>query len=569
MKQRNYRKTGNGKIFAVFFVLALLFGGVQIFFAPVSNDEAFYLTIPQRLLNGDAFFVQEWHLSQLSGLVLMPFLFLYRLIVPSQTGILLAFRFIYLVVHAVIAYALFAKLRKYGVGAMLASIVYLLYTPVGIPALSYNTIGLGALVLVCVLLIEHNDTRYPVISGILIGILLSLAVLCCPHLVFVYIIYSAVVLFLKIKNKNNTKIRILTAPVWRTVTFGCLFVFAIFLAVLITRSSLTQIVQCFPHMFNDPEHKSALLFPLTRFIFGFFIRHKWLIAALSVGLIGFCVCIFIVVKDKNRMWHRGIYLTIVSIPVIFCNVVIALFLNNISYTMVAINLTGLVAFAFTERKGWQWLVFWIVGIAYAYCLFLGSNTGLGALTQGISIATIGSIFMICDCIAEMNLDKPRSFPAIVLAVVLILQPISQAVAQSMSKIVSLLNSEEVVSYDFGCKAGIVAPKARVEMDRQYYLDIKPILLNEDSSVLYMSFKIWMYMCSDNPLGTYSAWLAGVNEHTYARLLEYYEINPHKIPDFIYLDLDYPWCKENYQRVARELGYIAEEKTCGYLLTKAE
>ena len=43
------------------------------------NDEAFYLTIPNRFLMGDAPIKDEWHLSQLSGFLLMPFVWLYNL----------------------------------------------------------------------------------------------------------------------------------------------------------------------------------------------------------------------------------------------------------------------------------------------------------------------------------------------------------------------------------------------------------------------------------------------------------------------------------------------------------
>lgn len=40
-------------------------------------DESFYLSVPYRLKNGDSLFADEWHVSQLSGvLLLLPLKFL-------------------------------------------------------------------------------------------------------------------------------------------------------------------------------------------------------------------------------------------------------------------------------------------------------------------------------------------------------------------------------------------------------------------------------------------------------------------------------------------------------------
>ena len=51
------------------------------------SDEAFYLTVPHRLCLGDELFRDEWHLSQLSSFLTLPFVWLYRLIKePKRIG---------------------------------------------------------------------------------------------------------------------------------------------------------------------------------------------------------------------------------------------------------------------------------------------------------------------------------------------------------------------------------------------------------------------------------------------------------------------------------------------------
>ncbi len=554
-------------IFIVLFVCGLVFGILQCFYAPTSNDEAFYLTIPKRLLDGDALFVQEWHLSQLSSVLLLPILFLYQLIVPTQQGIILAFRVIYLVAHAVIAVFFYIKLHKYGIGASIAAIVYFLYTPVCIPALSYNTMGLGALVLLCMLLVDYEQTHNEALKGISIGILIACAVLCSPFLVLGYALYTAAVIAIKLMNKKEEKIslKLFSIKTWLYISAGCLLVLSLFIILLLAQGAFHKLFECIPHILNDPEHKGTFLFPLIRFLFGFLLRHKIVIALGFVGLLGIGAAVFVLVKDKKRMQHRGGYLTLISIPVLIGNVGLAVFANNISYVMVAINAVGIAAFIFTDKKNLQWLlVFWTVALIYAYCMFASSNTGLGAISQGLSVAALGSIFMIADCLKEMQVEEVRRPFLAVLALVLLIQPVAQITSQGIH---SFTVGQEVVAYDFGCKSGIFATKSSIEEERKYYLDIQPILEDEDKSVVYFSFKIWMYMCGENEIGAYSGWLAGANETSYARLLEYYKINPHKVPDYIYLDGAYPWANENYQKVADELGYSVEKKDCGYLLSK--
>ncbi len=554
-------------LFSILFFCSFVFEVLQCFYSSVSNDEAFYLTIPQRLLDGDALLVHEWHLSQLSSVLLLPVVFLYKLLVPTQQGIILAFRFIYLFVHTVIAIFLYIKLRKYGMGAIFASVAYFLYTPVFIPALSYNTMGLGALVIVCTLAVDYDKTKHPKIIAVVMGAFFACAVLCSPFLVLGYALYTIAVIVIKSINKEEEKIsaKVISVKAWLFVSVGCLIVFSIFMALLLAQGTFNKLFECIPHILNDPEHQGSFLFPLIRFFIGLLFRHKIVIVLLMAGLLGLTVGILILVKDKNRISHRGIYLTIVSIPVIIANIVLAFAANNISYVMVAINVVGILAFILTKEKNWQWLfVFWTTGIIYAYCMFTSSNTGLSAISQGLSVAALGSIFAIGDCLKEMKLENTGKPFVIILMLVLMIQPVSQSISQEIK---CFRGKQEVVAYDFGCKFGVLDSKANVEEERKYYEDIEPILQEENKSVLYFSFKIWLYMCGENEMGGYSGWLAGAGESSYARLVEYYKINPEKTPDYIYLDAYYPWVNENYQRVADELGYSVEQRNCGYLLRK--
>lgn len=139
----------------VAFMLILAFlTAFSIWKAPygyINNDEPFYLTIPYRMVQGDSLLINEWHVSQLSAVLLYPVMKLYLLITDSTDGIVLSFRYIYIAVQFTAAVGIYLCMRKYGgkakLGAIAAVCVFAPFTPYYIGALSYNSMGILALTL--------------------------------------------------------------------------------------------------------------------------------------------------------------------------------------------------------------------------------------------------------------------------------------------------------------------------------------------------------------------------------------------------------------------------------------
>lgn len=70
-------------------------------------DEAFYPTIAKRFLQGDRILFDEWNNTQLSALVIMPFLKIYSLFHHDYSGVYLYFRYAYTVIKILITFLLF------------------------------------------------------------------------------------------------------------------------------------------------------------------------------------------------------------------------------------------------------------------------------------------------------------------------------------------------------------------------------------------------------------------------------------------------------------------------------
>ena len=116
-------------------VFGMLLLGVALLYLSRINmgmaemDESFYLTIPLRLAQGDALLVDEWHVSQLAGFLTYPLMRVYLWVNGGNTeGIVLHFRYIYLLVQmavTVVGYLCLRKREKWM--AVIVSLVYALW----------------------------------------------------------------------------------------------------------------------------------------------------------------------------------------------------------------------------------------------------------------------------------------------------------------------------------------------------------------------------------------------------------------------------------------------------------
>ena len=189
---------------------------------------------------GDALIKDEWHLSQLSGFLLMPFVWLFTTITGSTEGIILAARVLYIIFHATVSIVIYSRIRKYGYVSVFASVLYFIYTPYDIMAMSYNTMGLDFVTLAGVIMgTASYKKKLPLIVS---GVAFAAAVLCCPYLAVAYILYGICVLIHTFIRNKETKF-ILKSELFAGKTFlffsiGIFALAAVFLVFALTRVSI-------------------------------------------------------------------------------------------------------------------------------------------------------------------------------------------------------------------------------------------------------------------------------------------------------------------------------------------
>ena len=549
----------------IVFMLLFLIGSIFIFYKCRygfgNQDESFYLTVPYRLTAGDGLFINEWHLSQMAGFLIYPFMKLYQLVFDGTDGIILHFRYIFTFLHICTSLFIYVRLRKYKIAALGASISYLLFTTFGIMALSYNSIAVACTTITGILLATNDNKKWYI--SYLAGLFYAAAVLCCPYLVIGYFIYALVSIIISIKShiKDNIKEFIY-------LTLGCATLAVIFGIFVLSRASISEIMSAFPILLNDPDHpRVTILENIYKYIT--FIRYSNVFSELVIG--GTIVLSIIIVSDKKDGQNKyiyaiiGILLTVIYIlPFIFFN-------RYINFLMFPSCILGLFAFLFLPKKNLKYFLFlWLNGFIYAFCVNWSSNQGFYVISTATTVSTIGSFIMIYNWLKDWDIKKYKfnmqlKYKTCILLAVFICLMGYMRYNSLFWENGSMSDMTEQITV--GAEKGIFTTKENKEKYEQLYADTQPVRDINDGSVLYYTTSTYLYLSDSKPSASFSAWLSGINEPSFNKLMEYYNLNPDKIPSVIYCSKSDYNVLEYVNGFIDTFGYNLEQTELGYILKK--
>ncbi len=568
-------------IFAVLFAGAVGFAIWKCFYGFGGLDEAFYITIPQRFLQGDSPFLHEWHLGQTSFFIHMPFIWAFRGITGSYEGIMFAARIYYVILHAAVSVAIYTRLRKYGYITVFASILFFIFTPFDIMAYSYNTSGLDLVVLSGVLLATANYNHK--IPLILSGLFFAGAVLCNPYLLAVYALYVVCVIIHMIIKKKEMKFVLksemfsLKTLIWFTI--GAAILAVITVAFILSRTSINDIMATLPKMLDDPEHAQLPFFArLGKYFNCIFTFHPQFIYAVYAYAITLIVLFF----DKKRRLHRSLYL-IVSIALTAYTFVLMLptltvsSYNSIMFPMIFVGITSYILLDKKPRE--IFAAVFILGVLYSIAMCFSSNQYFYVVSAALTAANIGSYVFLAQLIREMketedNLDyaKLMKCSAVVMTVLIIsLQAFLQLTVKAnhcfWDSSTGMLN--ETISQ--GPAKGITTTRANVESYDNYYKDIQQLKQKPEGNVLFLTNATWLYLALDYPFATICSAVGDENitplTTVLSRLDVYYAANPDKVPKYVYVPKTVKWDTNAITTNFRAKGYNVSETDNAFILEK--
>lgn len=565
------------------FVLLIAFGVIFAFwkctFGFGGNDEAFYLTIPHRLTLGDAMFSDEWHLSQLSGFLLLPFVWIYTTITGSTGGIILAARIVYILVHTAAAVVIYTRIRKFGYISVFASFLYFIFTPYNIMALSYDSMGLELVILAGVLIATANyDKKLPIIFS---GLAFAGAVLCNPYLAIGYVLFGiCVAVHYIIRNRDVNfvlKSKMFSIKTFLFFTLGVGILAVIFLALTLTRVDINEILENLPYMLKDPEHPQlsmwAKIQSYFRAIFNCHPHFKYAVYAYAAMMIAMVI-------DCKRKLHRSVYLIITTAVVIFTQILFLPNLNSSTYNHIMFPLIfiGITSYILCKNKPRELFAgLFVLGIIYSVCIHFTSNQGFYIISMALVASNMASYLFLAQLIKEMR-ENPdnityaltiKRFSFVFAALMIILQGSFQIGSKANHVFWESAPENLTSKITAGPESGLYTTAANVENYNRLYNDLMMYKSKTPDNILCLTNTTWCYLAlEDFGYGTFSSWLSGENDNTLLRLNEYYELNPDKIPRYIYIPKNSDWNIAGIVTQASAKGYTVSETSMSYQLERA-
>ena len=544
----------NSKLLHICFVIMFLFSSALIIykcrFGFGNIDEAFYLTIPYRLWQGDALFRDEWNLAQMSGFLLYPLVSAFLTFFNTTDGIILRFRYIFVSIHIIVSLSVFLLTKKKSLeAASILSLLYLLYAPYNIMALSYNSMGLGCAVLSFLLLFEAKTKIRLFISGCFY----AMSVLCCPYFAVFFLLFLLVVLLKKCRKNslyNQLEHYEKCFPAWLA---GVFFVAVLFFLFVFHRISISEFLNAIPVILNDPHH------PVKHFvktIVTYFTELVLQNGIAKISLLAICIVILISFIDKNKH-HRIIayfaFFGIVVLLQIWNYLRIERYVNHRPVERI-VNFMLLPPILFlpfplffseqaqTRKMNKAYISGFVVpGFLYTICMHFASDQGLYIISSASFLLLIGAIMMLFTYIeTEALTDAERKIYKSILMIVMVIEIAAMGYLRYNTvywEPYYASQSSQQYLIDSGPEKGLYVTAYKKEQYDNYYNDV--VNLNLFGKGLFFSNKTWLYLVTESKFATYSAWLTEYPDQVTAERLEaYYAMNPENYPEWIYTEEKY-------------------------------
>ncbi len=170
MREQNRRTVKAGRETAdrrrqhmIFIALFLLLQAVFVwrsFYGFNTADEMYFIGTSERIFRGEKILIDEWNpTQQLCSFLLHPVYCLIRLILGSTEGIVMASRFLYLIFAAAVTLFLYLRFQRRGYAAFGPALLFAVFAPFSICAMSYNSIEFAVLPVIVTLFLYLRFQR--------------------------------------------------------------------------------------------------------------------------------------------------------------------------------------------------------------------------------------------------------------------------------------------------------------------------------------------------------------------------------------------------------------------------
>lgn len=529
-------------------------------------DEAFYPTIAYRFLQGDRILFDEWSNTQLSAVVIMPFLKFYMFFTGGLDGIYLYIRYCYTAIKIVISLFIFIGMRKYSeAGAFFASALFLIFSGYGLMVLSYNTISIAGTLLFLLCLLTSDDSVMGWLKRILAGIFLSMSVLGIPYVAILYILYViAVFVISKMKIKNQGIADFYSPKALLGVTVGVGISAIIFLIYVLSNTTIQQIINTIPHILHgDPAHPKKNLYQMT---LAYMVRiaignhHNYWV--FGIYLVITLICVLFLFRRK-KVQDRELFISVSGCVGILLLITYILTNNYINDVVFVPNVVAAMIFIFTQNRKIQELFacVWVPGMVFTYLEYIASNTGYAGISCASCVACVGSITIIFIAMKEELSLRKKQIPLLIFCLFTIISCFVYRCTYVFWEDGGLPSLTEQI--EGGVADGLMVTENTAKHYYAIMSDTEVIRkLPEDTRVLYIGDQV-LWMSGKQKCASYSPLCYSISADR-SILYDYYEEHPEMTADIVYVEETYGI--EVVEDIVNTLGYTYTKGEAGWILT---
>lgn len=382
------------------------------------------------------------------------------------------------------------------------------------------------------------------------GVLFAVSVLSCPYLIVVYILYTIILIinYARDKKRGYSQRAGFIARSWLTFTIGAAAIALVFAVFLLTRCEAERFVGSIKGMFTDPKHSNIpFSIKVRMYIDMLFIKRGDVM--FSLGTIA--MLLVYQLYENGGKESRAVFLTVVSVFTVVFLLYSDHYMNYVNFLNIALNYAGVCTYILNEEKETDIFRFvFVPGVLYSFLIHLGSNMEIYCMTSALNVASVASAYFVGCMVYKLLNEKNRK--SRIAAGFLILCVITQSMLTVKERTVKSYSGFEGSNgrrmtdewYLLYSKVEQGAYKGLYIMEDEHY-DYKLMLEATDGvrnaeakSIVYYAHYPWLYLMDEKENGAFSAWMSvGSSDSAIERLLMYWDINPEKIPDIIFIDKD--------------------------------
>lgn len=249
--------------------------------------------------------------------------------------------------------------------------------------------------------------------------------------------------------------------------------------------------------------------------------------------------------------------------------------------MVPLNVPGITAYLLHEKKPNRmfWMVF-VTGWLFSFLKCLSSNQFYYALSEGLCVSSAASAFFIGSWYSEYKTQNKQkgvenkiiavvSLTSIAMLCCMLVRDNAEICSGNCRKTGIDLTATLAEKMSSGVADGLVATNEE-NINYQKYLDAtQEVRSYKGKKVLYFTWEMWLYLMDSKENAAFSAWLSFEQpDVAVERMLKYWQLNPEKKPDAIFIDKDFTNAEKYTDQLNTE-EFPIRENEFGYILLRPE